>query len=122
MWVVWTLAWKTAATIPAGDNDVTTVPIRLAPRLWARLCLGAVLVSILILGALVVRWAIRRQDHVLRTYLRYDAYVVANAIPQDRLAVLDRFHDRPPPRPRPRGCTPNSGASSRSIPPGNGSS
>ncbi|MDD4341879.1 MAG: PAS domain S-box protein [Kiritimatiellae bacterium] len=78
---------------------MTTVPIRLAPRLWARLCLGAVLVSILILGALVVRWAIRRQDHVLRTSLRYDAYVVAYALPQDRLAVLDRFHDRAPPPP-----------------------
>lgn len=78
---------------------MTQVSIRLAPPHWARLRLGAVVVLILVLGALAVRWAVQRHDYFLREELRHKAHVVAQSIPRDRLAVLDRLHGEAPPPP-----------------------
>ena len=59
-----------------------------SPLRWTRLRLIAALLIILLLGLLAVRWAVRRHDHFLREELLRKTYIVAQAIPLDRVLTL----------------------------------
>jgi len=55
---------------------------------WTRLRLVAALLAVLLLGLLAVRWAVRRHDHFLREELLRKTYIVAQAVPLDRVLAL----------------------------------
>ena len=59
-----------------------------SPLRWTRLRLVAALLAVLLLGLLAVRWAVRRHDHFLREELLRKTYIVAQAVPLDRVLAL----------------------------------
>ncbi|HPJ58067.1 MAG TPA: hypothetical protein PLK81_10515, partial [Kiritimatiellia bacterium] len=56
-----------------------------SPLRRTRLRLVAAMLAILLPGLLTVRWAVRRHDHFLREELLRKTYIVAQAVPLDRV-------------------------------------
>jgi hypothetical protein len=84
---------------PSGpEREVMRLLNPWSPLCRTRLRLGAALLMILLLGLLTVRWAVRRQDHFLREELLRKTYIVAQAVPLDRVLALkgDRSDEERP--------------------------
>ena len=69
-----------------------------SPLRRTRLRLVAAMLAILLPGLLTVRWSVRRYDHFLREELLRKTYIVAQAVPLDRVLALkgDRSDEERP--------------------------
>ena len=60
----------------------------LSPKIRARAHMGALLLGILLLGAVFAAWSIRREDRQMREELLLQTRLLAQTLPLDRLKVL----------------------------------